>query len=130
MQFHTHHFSFLFFSPNTTSLGPCPVDQAWHRESSRGEPRHGGLCPHRNPHKVKKKTFFLSLKKSYPIFCFRLERGSLPDRFTNFFQSITFTNGGMRYHLINFRLSQVKLLLLISRKFHSSVRGKITALDF
>ena len=37
----------------------------------------------------------------------RLERGVLPEVFTNFFQSVTFTNGGMRYHLINFRLSQV-----------------------
>jgi len=36
----------------------------------------------------------------------RLERGALPDRYTNFFQSIIFTNGGMRYHLINFRLFQ------------------------
>ena len=31
----------------------------------------------------------------------------LPDFFSNFFQSVTFTNGGMRYDLINFRLSQV-----------------------
>jgi len=39
----------------------------------------------------------------------RLERGMLPELFTNFFQSVTFTNGGMRYDLINFRLSQVIL---------------------
>ena len=38
----------------------------------------------------------------------RLERGALPDRFANFFQSVVFTNGGMRYHLINFRLAQVE----------------------
>jgi len=39
----------------------------------------------------------------------RLERKMLPDRFKDFFQSVTFTNGGMRYHLINFRLSQILL---------------------
>jgi len=36
----------------------------------------------------------------------RYQRGILPDHFNDFFKSITFTNGGMRYDLINFRLSQ------------------------
>jgi len=36
----------------------------------------------------------------------RYQRGVLPDHFNDFFKSITFTNGGMRYDLINFRLSQ------------------------
>merc|ERR1712127_180466 len=39
----------------------------------------------------------------------RLDRGVLPERFNNFFKSITFTNGGMRYHLINMRISQILL---------------------
>merc|ERR1719369_757136 len=39
----------------------------------------------------------------------RYERGVLPDMFNNFFKSITFTNGGMRYDMIQFRLSQTLL---------------------
>ena len=34
------------------------------------------------------------------------EKKLLPDAFNSFFKSVTFTNGGMRYSLINFRLSQ------------------------
>ncbi len=44
----------------------------------------------------------------------RLERGMLPEYFKNFFKSITFTNGGMRYDLINFRLGQVGKRLTVS----------------
>ena len=40
----------------------------------------------------------------------RYQRGVLPDHFKNFFKSITFTNGGMRYDLIDFRLSQILLM--------------------
>jgi len=36
----------------------------------------------------------------------RHQRGMLPDYFNNFFKSITFTNGGMVYDLINKRASQ------------------------
>ena len=36
----------------------------------------------------------------------RRQRGLLPDYFDDFFKSVTFTNGGMRYDLIQFRLSQ------------------------
>jgi len=36
----------------------------------------------------------------------RKQRGMLPEYFDNFFKSITFTNGGMVYDLINKRLSQ------------------------
>jgi hypothetical protein len=34
------------------------------------------------------------------------EKQLLPACFHSFFRSVTFTNGGMRYDLINFRLSQ------------------------
>ena len=37
----------------------------------------------------------------------RHQRGALPGHFDNFFLSITFTNGGMVYDLINKRLGQV-----------------------
>ena len=37
----------------------------------------------------------------------RHQRGMLPDYFNGFFRSVTFTNGGMVYDLINMRLSQV-----------------------
>ena len=40
----------------------------------------------------------------------RYERGVLPDHFDTFFKSITFTNGGMKYDLINFRLTQSLLI--------------------
>eukprot|EP00092_Neocalanus_flemingeri_P023976 GFUD01026008.1.p1 GENE.GFUD01026008.1~~GFUD01026008.1.p1 ORF type:complete len:358 (+),score=71.45 GFUD01026008.1:86-1159(+) len=40
----------------------------------------------------------------------RYERGVLPDHFNTFFKSITFTNGGMKYDLINFRLTQSLLI--------------------
>jgi len=40
----------------------------------------------------------------------RYERGMLPDHFNNFFRKVVFTNGGMVYDLINFRLSQTLLL--------------------
>ena len=40
----------------------------------------------------------------------RYERGVLPDMFNNFFKSITFTNGGMRYDMIQFRISQTLLI--------------------
>lgn len=40
----------------------------------------------------------------------RYERGVLPDHFNNFFKSITFTNGGMRYDMINFRISQTLMI--------------------
>ena len=36
----------------------------------------------------------------------RRDRGSLPDYFDNFFASVGFTNGGMRYDLMSRRLSQ------------------------
>lgn len=42
----------------------------------------------------------------------RHQRGALPGHFDNFFLSITFTNGGMVYDLINKRLGQV------TRKLH------------
>ena len=38
----------------------------------------------------------------------RHQRGMLPEYFKGFFRSVTFTNGGMIYDLINMRLSQVK----------------------
>lgn len=41
----------------------------------------------------------------------RYERGVLPDYFNNFFKKIIFTNGGMKYDFINFRLSQVRTFL-------------------
>ena len=34
----------------------------------------------------------------------------LPEYFNEFFQSVTFTNGGMIYDLIDQRLSQVEIL--------------------
>ena len=37
----------------------------------------------------------------------RHQRAALPGHFDTFFQSITFTNGGMVYDLINKRLGQV-----------------------
>jgi len=37
----------------------------------------------------------------------RHQRGALPEYFNNFFQTVTFTNGGMVYDLINKRLSQI-----------------------
>ena len=37
----------------------------------------------------------------------RHQRGALPEYFNTFFQTVTFTNGGMVYDLINKRLSQV-----------------------
>ena len=40
----------------------------------------------------------------------RYERKLLPDYFDNFFNKIVFTNGGMKYDLINFRLSQSVLM--------------------
>ena len=85
--------------------GTSPLDQAWNWESPRSQPRHGGFCSHRNPDKVSSSDRFFSVQ--IPTL-HRLERGALPDRFANFFQSVVFTNGGMRYHLINFRLAQVK----------------------
>ena len=45
----------------------------------------------------------------------RHQRGALPGHFDNFFQSITFTNGGMVYDLINKRLGQV------TRKLHLQI---------
>jgi len=39
----------------------------------------------------------------------RLQRGMLPDYFNGFFRSVTFTNGGMIYDLINKRVSQTVL---------------------
>eukprot|EP00094_Tigriopus_californicus_P009781 TCALIF_09430-PA protein Name:"Similar to MEST Mesoderm-specific transcript homolog protein (Bos taurus)" AED:0.39 eAED:0.39 QI:238/1/0.66/1/1/1/3/0/269 len=39
----------------------------------------------------------------------RRQKKLLPDEFKDFFKSVTFTNGGMRYDLINFRLSQTLL---------------------
>ena len=87
--------------------GTSPLDQAWNWESPRCQPRHGGFCSHRNPDKVSSSDrFFPEVQIPTPS---RLERGALPDRFANFFQSVVFTNGGMRYHLINFRLTQVKV---------------------
>eukprot|EP00091_Calanus_sinicus_P023285 TRINITY_DN7780_c0_g1_i1.p1 TRINITY_DN7780_c0_g1~~TRINITY_DN7780_c0_g1_i1.p1 ORF type:complete len:133 (-),score=37.07 TRINITY_DN7780_c0_g1_i1:122-520(-) len=55
----------------------------------------------------------------------RYERGVLPDHFNNFFKSITFTNGGMVYDLIQFRLSQA---LLISP--FAETLNKISARNF
>ena len=83
--------------------GTSPLDQARNRESPRCQPRHGGFCSHRNPDKVSSSDRFFQIPTLH-----RLERGALPDRFANFFQSVVFTNGGMRYHLINFRLAQVE----------------------
>merc|ERR1712215_252114 len=48
----------------------------------------------------------------------RYQRGILPDHFNNFFKSITFTNGGMRYDLINFRLSQALLTLPFAKSLN------------
>ena len=84
--------------------GTSPLVQARNRESPRCQPRHGGFCSHRNPDKVSSSDRFFQIPTPD-----RLERGALPDRFANFFQSVVFTNGGMRYHLINFRLAQVEL---------------------
>eukprot|EP00095_Tigriopus_kingsejongensis_P004027 maker-scaffold5_size1054832-snap-gene-2.12 protein:Tk04027 transcript:maker-scaffold5_size1054832-snap-gene-2.12-mRNA-1 annotation:"PREDICTED: uncharacterized protein Rv1834/MT1882-like" len=36
----------------------------------------------------------------------RFQRKLLPQQFDNFFQSVTFTNGGMRFDLINYRVAQ------------------------
>jgi len=55
----------------------------------------------------------------------RYERGVLPDHFNHFFKSITFTNGGMVYDLIQFRLSQA---LLISP--FAETLNKISARNF
>ena len=55
----------------------------------------------------------------------RYERGVLPDHFDNFFKSITFTNGGMVYDLIKFRLTQT---LLISP--FAETLNKISARNF
>ena len=41
----------------------------------------------------------------------RRHLNQLPQHFDTFFKSVTFTNGGMVYHLINFRLSQRILIL-------------------
>ena len=40
----------------------------------------------------------------------RHSRAMLPEYFNQFFQSVTFTNGGMIYDLINQRLSQVQIM--------------------
>ena len=55
----------------------------------------------------------------------RYVRGVLPDHFENFFKSITFTNGGMVYDLIQFRLTQT---LLISP--FAETLNKISARNF
>jgi len=58
----------------------------------------------------------------------RRDRSSLPDYFTNFFQSIGFTNGGMRYDLINFRLSQTLLLSSLG-PYLSQLQTKLPSLE-
>merc|ERR1712136_375735 len=39
----------------------------------------------------------------------RRHRGMLPDYFKDFFKSVMFTNGGMKYSEINFRITQILL---------------------
>ena len=41
----------------------------------------------------------------------RHSRAMLPEYFNEFFQSVTFTNGGMIYDLIDQRLSQVQIII-------------------
>ena len=41
----------------------------------------------------------------------RRNRGMLPEYFDEFFQSVTFTNGGMIYDLIDQRLAQVQIII-------------------
>ena len=52
----------------------------------------------------------------------RHQRGALPEYFNTFFQTVTFTNGGMVYDLINKRLSQVTQCQLLSRYVESLFR--------
>ena len=47
------------------------------------------------------------------------EKRMLPGYIDNFVKSVTFTNGGMRYDLINFRLSQAQ--------FHATMLQRPTA---
>lgn len=64
----------------------------------------------------------------------RRQKNLLPDVFNNFFKSITFTNGGMRYDLINFRLSQTlltkpwlgEMLVALQNRIPVSIRSFIS----
>jgi len=49
----------------------------------------------------------------------RHQRGALPEYFNTFFQTVTFTNGGMVYDLINKRLSQILLNSWMGQVFSS-----------
>ena len=51
----------------------------------------------------------------------RHQRGALPEYFNTFFQTVTFTNGGMVYDLINKRLSQVLGTLMPTLSFLESI---------
>lgn len=55
----------------------------------------------------------------------RYERGVLPAHFNDFFRSITFTNGGMKYDMIQFRITQT---LLISP--FAEILNKISSRNF
>ena len=51
----------------------------------------------------------------------RHQRAALPGHFDTFFQSITFTNGGMVYDLINKRLGQVTQNYISNQYTHCSL---------
>ncbi len=56
----------------------------------------------------------------------RRQRGMLPEGFpSDFFRSVTFTNGGMRYALANFRLTQSLFKMPYVGAFLSSLRRKL-----
>ena len=57
----------------------------------------------------------------------RYQKGIIPDYFQNFIDSLTFTNGGMRYDLINFRLSQTLLRVPYVREALVSLMGRHNA---
>ena len=59
----------------------------------------------------------------------RHQRGALPEYFNTFFQTVTFTNGGMVYDLINKRLSQT-LLNSWMGPFFSSISCRLDGTNF
>lgn len=55
----------------------------------------------------------------------RRQLGLLPAFFDDVFKSVTFTNGGMRYELIDFRIGQKLLITPIIGEFLSSISAKL-----
>lgn len=55
----------------------------------------------------------------------RYQQKLLPEHFNTFFKSVTFTNGGMHYDMINFRMSQRLLNMPYLGPFLSSLSSKM-----